>query len=405
MPKHGFMTAKAIGNRVKAKGLQKLRWFCQMCQKQCRDENGFKCHTMSESHQRMLLLVAEDPDKIVDSFSEEFEKSFLAQLKRTKNTLRVSANVFYNEYIADKEHLHMNSTRWSTLTDFVKYLGREGKCIVDETPKGWFLQFIDRDPAVLARQKELDRRNRAEKDDETRQQQIIEEMMRKDREAAEARGEVYDQPQATELKRDDGEKVEFAVPVRKAVSTVSADAATAFKAQLKAATAGATGSKASSSGTSQKRKKSALELIKEEEEAKKLAKLQKLEAEVGHRAHHKDHWFAVGIIVKVVNKKVGGGKYYKAKGVVKEVIDRYGAKVRVMDPKATLTLDQDDCETVIPKPGRTVLVLNGPYAGTEATLVSIETDTFSCTVELTQGRDRGKVVPGLPYEDVCKLDV
>jgi hypothetical protein len=25
-----------------AKGLQKLRWYCQMCQKQCRDENGFK---------------------------------------------------------------------------------------------------------------------------------------------------------------------------------------------------------------------------------------------------------------------------------------------------------------------------------------------------------------------------
>ena len=108
-----------------------------MCQKQCRDENGYKCHTMSESHQRMLLLVAENPDKVVDSFSEEFESTFMAQLKRTKNTLRVSANIFYNEYIQDKEHLHMNATKWSTLTEFVKYLGREGKCIVDETPKGW----------------------------------------------------------------------------------------------------------------------------------------------------------------------------------------------------------------------------------------------------------------------------
>jgi len=40
-----------------------------MCQKQCRDENGFKCHTMSESHQRQLLLLAEDVDKYMDSFS------------------------------------------------------------------------------------------------------------------------------------------------------------------------------------------------------------------------------------------------------------------------------------------------------------------------------------------------
>lgn len=36
--KPGFLTAKAIGNRIKSKGLQKLRWYCQMCQKQCRDE-------------------------------------------------------------------------------------------------------------------------------------------------------------------------------------------------------------------------------------------------------------------------------------------------------------------------------------------------------------------------------
>lgn len=38
----GFLTPKAIANRIKAKGLQKLRWYCEMCQKQCRDENGFK---------------------------------------------------------------------------------------------------------------------------------------------------------------------------------------------------------------------------------------------------------------------------------------------------------------------------------------------------------------------------
>ena len=36
--KAGFLTPKAISNRIKAKGLQKLRWYCQMCQKQCRDE-------------------------------------------------------------------------------------------------------------------------------------------------------------------------------------------------------------------------------------------------------------------------------------------------------------------------------------------------------------------------------
>ncbi len=50
MPKHGWLTPKAIGNRIKAKGLQKLRWYCQMCQKQCRDEVGGKGDTIGLFH-------------------------------------------------------------------------------------------------------------------------------------------------------------------------------------------------------------------------------------------------------------------------------------------------------------------------------------------------------------------
>ena len=61
------------------------------------------------------------------------------------------ANIAYNEFIQDKEHQHMNSTMWTTLTDFVKYLGKEGKCVVDETDKGWFIQWIDRNPQSVAR--------------------------------------------------------------------------------------------------------------------------------------------------------------------------------------------------------------------------------------------------------------
>ena len=44
--------------------------------------------------------------------------------------------------------MHMNSTTFHTLTEFVKYLGKEGKCRVEETEKGWFIQWIDRDPKV-----------------------------------------------------------------------------------------------------------------------------------------------------------------------------------------------------------------------------------------------------------------
>lgn len=67
-------------------------------------------------------------------------------------TRRVHCNEVYQEYIKDKNHFHMNATRWETLTGFVKWLGREGYCEVDPTPKGWFIRYIDRSPEALARQ-------------------------------------------------------------------------------------------------------------------------------------------------------------------------------------------------------------------------------------------------------------
>lgn len=45
----------------------------------------------------------------------------------------------------------MNSTRWVTLTEFVKHLGRSGIARVDETEKGWYLAWIDNSPKALAK--------------------------------------------------------------------------------------------------------------------------------------------------------------------------------------------------------------------------------------------------------------
>ena len=122
-----------------------------MCSKQCRDDNGFKCHTLSESHQRQMAIFAENPDRFLDVFSETFEEAFLELLSRRYNTRRIAANQVYNEFIQDKEHVHMNSTIWPTLSDFVKYLGRTGKAVIDESERGWNITWIDRDPAALAR--------------------------------------------------------------------------------------------------------------------------------------------------------------------------------------------------------------------------------------------------------------
>jgi hypothetical protein len=53
----------------------------------------------------------------------------------------VHANLVYAELIRDRNHLHMNATKWTSLTEFIKYLGRTGKATVDETPKGLLFLF------------------------------------------------------------------------------------------------------------------------------------------------------------------------------------------------------------------------------------------------------------------------
>ncbi|KAL8469889.1 hypothetical protein ACS0TY_032670 [Phlomoides rotata] len=127
-----------------------------MCQKQCRDEeNGFKCHCMSESHQHQMQVFGQNPTRIIDGYSEEYESMFLEHMKNSHRFSRVAAIVVYNEYISYRHHVHMNSTQWATLTEFVKYLGRTGKCRVEETPKGWFMTYNDRDSEEKLKNKRI----------------------------------------------------------------------------------------------------------------------------------------------------------------------------------------------------------------------------------------------------------
>jgi len=149
MPKHDFLSPKAVANRMKAKGLQKLRWFCQLCNKQCRDENGFSCHQTSEGHRRKMMVFGSNPGRFVNGFSEMFENHFLEQLKISHRFSRINANEFYQEVIKDKYHIHMNSTRWLTLTDFVKHLGSSRKCNIEETNTGWYIKLMRKENVYL----------------------------------------------------------------------------------------------------------------------------------------------------------------------------------------------------------------------------------------------------------------
>ncbi|EIW71446.1 DNA/RNA-binding protein KIN17 [Tremella mesenterica] len=176
-------TPKAIANAIKAKGLGRLRWYCQICEKQCRDENGFQAHCRSEPHMRKMMIVGPKAGQTIADFSRQFQYEFVTLLRTRHNTVRVRANAVYNEYIQDKHHVHMNATRWVTLSGFIMTLGKAGIVKVDEDEQGLWIQWIDSTPQTLAKQAALQKRERAEMDGEERERAVLEEQIARARAA------------------------------------------------------------------------------------------------------------------------------------------------------------------------------------------------------------------------------
>ena len=411
MPKDGFLAPKAIANRMKAKGLQKLRWYCQMCQKQCRDENGFKCHTMSESHLRQMEMFSENSTKFMDEFSREFEQGMIEIIKRKARSQRKNANELYRDYISDKQHFHMNATIWETLTDFVMYLGRKGMCEVDETEKGWFVMYIDRDPETLARMEARAKRERDALDSEEKHQRDIQRQVKQARLAGELDDELA---QPTELQRaHDAERIRIGGLGAALASTGKAKLAVVPSVFGEDEPDGASAEAGSSSEGGSRKPMSSAEQLMREERARKERADSRAQAEASAEAERRavaaaasssgarrlDYWLAVGLVVKCTDKRLQGGAYYKQKGSVEKLVDRYTAHVRMTISGDLLKLDQEVLETVIPAAGGRVLVVNGAWRGQIGSLVAIDEARFCVRVQL----DSGQLLEAVEYEDVCKL--
>lgn len=65
---------------------------------------------------------------------------------------------------------------------------------------------------------------------------------------------------------------------------------------------------------------------------------------------------------------------------------------------------QTQLETVLPRVGGKVQIVNGVHRGERGEVAKIDVDNFCCSVRLTTGPERGNVVTRLEYEFVCKLD-
>lgn len=161
------------------KGLGRLRYYCTACCKQCRDENGFKQHTQSESHMHKIDAIGSNLGRTLDQLSQRCLSDFLSLLKLNHGGKSVQVNRFYQTYISDSHHVHLKDTRWCNLTRLAEWLGREGHCRVEEKDDGVYIAWIDRSPEAARQAAALSERKREEAADQRREHRQLEEQVKR----------------------------------------------------------------------------------------------------------------------------------------------------------------------------------------------------------------------------------
>lgn len=451
-----------------AKGLQKLKFWCELCHKQCRDANGYKMHCATDGHLRQVSLFSQNASAYLDEYSKEFEKNFMELVKRRWRFKDILAKKAYNEYIQDKEHVHMNATRWVTLTDFVHHLSRAGLCEIRDSEEGWIIRYIDRDPEREAKQAMMREREKEELEQRDIERKRLLRVVKAMGETSNSQTENESSALSVDAKDESptpkptapAGPISFSFSIPK-VSSSPAPSTSNNSSSLTQSTTSSAGdsnhdipSDGSNTPNDKKRARSDEEEKLELPEAKKsklvpdapqqalVSKLtsqsassapvsslhaasssssvpstSKLAPNLGttnsldslmaeqekrrEREGRKDYWLHPNIVVKILNKSVGGGQFYGQKGVIKAVHETYIGEVR-LDSGTVLKIDQEDLETVLPALGGHVMIVNGAYRGDTATLKSLNEQNFSANVSILAGPARGRIV-SKAYEDICKV--
>ena len=81
----------------------------------------------------------------------------------------------------------------------IRYLGSSGKAKIEESEKGWWITWIDRDPETVARQEALAKRDKMSKDDDERMADFVAKQVERQREKS--CGQDLEEDKYTELVR------------------------------------------------------------------------------------------------------------------------------------------------------------------------------------------------------------
>ena len=169
---------RRLSKMMKYGGLGKLKWFCDVCKFQARSAEAFRAHTQSEHHRLMMAQFRPDQKSIIQHNSEEFKNQFLNLLKRKYVNREVLANIVYVQVISDKNHQHMNSTRWESVRGFCSEMADKGIIEMRMTERGPVIKYVEKDPAseaALRLTKEVEEQFQR---DLARDEKMVEEMMK-----------------------------------------------------------------------------------------------------------------------------------------------------------------------------------------------------------------------------------
>ena len=88
-------------------------------------------HTYVYLCEHVALLCAFNPCKTINSLGRDFSACPLRAPPRKTMTDTACQSAVWKSVIAERHHIHLNATKWITLTEFVKYIGKEGLADVD----------------------------------------------------------------------------------------------------------------------------------------------------------------------------------------------------------------------------------------------------------------------------------
>jgi hypothetical protein len=109
-----------------------------------------------------------------------------------------------------------------------------------------------------------------------------------------------------------------------------------------------------SAASAPKRQLSAVERIASEiQEKKRREELPKVINMRDEKFKRRENWLAEGIVVKIMDKELGDGRFYKAKAYVRSLLSSFIAEVKLVESSHVIKIDQRDLETVLPavRPG------------------------------------------------------